>query len=95
MTKLRLKPGYLVQQIGIEKVLIPCGTDTEVDFSKMIVLNEAAALMAEKMLGIFVFEEELVETLMNQYEADYACVRQDVKEFLNELEKQGVLQKEE
>lgn len=94
MTKLRLKPGYLVQQIGDEKVLIPCGIEPEVDFSKMIVLNEAGALIAERMLGAFVLEEDLVALLMEQYAAGYECVKRDVEDFLNELEEQGILQKE-
>lgn len=95
MTKLRLKPGYLVQQVGSEKVLIPCGTGAEVDFSRMIVLNEPGGLIAEKMLAAFVVEEELRAVLMEHYDIGYDRVKQDVKDFLNELEEQGILQKEE
>lgn len=95
MTKLRLKPGYLIQQIGSDKVLIPCGTGNEVDFSKMIVLNGTGALLAEKMSGEFVSGEELVEILMTDYEVDSELARADVVDFLNEMEQQGILQKEE
>ncbi|WP_455668031.1 PqqD family protein [Phocaeicola sp.] len=94
MTKLRLKPGYLVQQIGNEKVLIPCGIGSEVDFSKMVVLNEVGAFIVENMQGTFIAKEHLVELLMVSYDADYTCVKRDVEDFLNEMEEQGLLQKE-
>ena len=47
--KLKLKEGILIQEVAGEKILMASGME-EVDYSRMIVLNPSAALLAEALI---------------------------------------------
>lgn len=90
--KLKLKEGILIQEVAGEKILMASGME-EVDYSRMIVLNPSAALLAEAWIERSCTLQQLVEILTDVYDTDEASVAKDVEEWLEQLWKLRVLEK--
>ena len=90
--KLKLKEGILIQEVAGEKILMASGME-EVDYSRMIVLNPSAALLAEALIERSCTLQQLVEILTDVYDADEVSVAQDVEEWLEQLWELRVLEK--
>ena len=84
--KLKLKEGILIQEVAGEKILMASGME-EVDYSRMIVLNPSAALLAEALIERSCTLQQLV------YDADEVSVAKDVEEWLEQLWELRVLEK--
>ena len=89
--KLKLKEGILIQEVAGEKILMASGME-EVDYSRMIVLNPSAALLAEALIERSC-TLQLVEILTDVYDADEVSVAKDVEEWLEQLWELRVLEK--
>lgn len=90
--KLKLKEGILIQEVAGEKILMASGME-EVDYSRMIVLNPSAALLAEVLIERSCTLQQLVEILTDVYDADEVSVAKDVEEWLEQLWELRVLEK--
>ena len=90
--KLKLKEGILIQEVAGEKILMASEME-EVDYSRMIVLNPSAALLAEALIERSCTLQQLVEILTDVYDTDEASVAKDVEEWLEQLWKLRVLEK--
>ena len=90
--KLKLKEGILIQEVAGEKILMASGRE-EVDYSRMIVLNPSAALLAEALIERSCTLQQLVEILTDVYDADEVSVAKDVEEWLEQLWELRVLEK--
>ena len=90
--KLKLKEGILIQEVAGEKILMASGME-EVDYSRMIVLNPSAALLAEALIERSCTLQQLVEILTDVYDADEVSVAKDVEEWLEQLWELRVLEK--
>ena len=89
--KLKLKEGILIQEVAGEKILMASGM--EEDYSRMIVLNPSAALLAEALIERSCTLQQLVEILTDVYDADEVSVAKDVEEWLEQLWELRVLEK--
>ena len=81
----RLSPYYLLQQVGKDTVLLPCGDNEDVDFSKMIILNKSGAVLVNSMEQRACTQEELVTAMQQKFEAPAAQIMPDVIEFLDQM----------
>ncbi len=90
--KLKLKEGILIQEVAGEKILMASGMG-EGDYSRMIVLNPSAALLAEALIERSCTLQQLVEILTDVYDADEVSVAKDVEEWLEQLWELRVLEK--
>ena len=90
--KLKLKEGILIPEVAGEKILMASGME-EVDYSRMIVLNPSAALLAEALIERSCTLQQLVEILTDVYDADEVSVAKDVEEWLEQLWELRVLEK--
>lgn len=95
MKKYILNSNYILQTVGDETVLLPCGTDNEVDLSKMIVLNETGTLMITCMENDYVSFEKLVDIMEKTYELTSDDYKNDLADFLEELSSKGIICAEE
>ena len=95
MKRYKLSSNYIIQQIGEDTALLPCGDDEIVDFSKMIVLNETGAWMVSKMERDAVSEDELLQGLLEVYDVSLDLLKGDVEDFLNEMVSLNLLDVEE
>lgn len=92
--KLKMKPGYLVQEIAGEKILI-AGLSENINYSRMLVLNESAAELVNILIAKSVSIEDLVKILTDNYRVDAEQAREDVEKLLRDLEQQNVLEQVE
>lgn len=88
---MRVKKGLELRDVCGEKVIIPQGIEN-LDFSKMINLNESAAFLWEKVCNEDFSEEQLTVALCEEYDVDTQTAQQDVHALVEEWKKLGILE---
>ena len=87
--KITLKPGFFVQDIAGEKILM--GGETEVDFSKMMVLNHTSAWIIELLQEEPMLEDDIAQDLTERFDEDYEQAFADLQEFCRQLQELNVV----
>ena len=87
-----IKKDFLIHTIANEKVLI--GNGEQINFSKMLVLNDTAAFVIEELQkqDTPIALEELAQSLHEHFEVEYDVAFSDVKELINQLQEQEVIE---
>ena len=91
MQKYKLSADYLLQQIGEDTVLLPCGKGSDVDFSQMIVLNETGAAIVTQMVDTYMTIDELIAKLESEYKNISDNLAEDVNKFVMDMYAQNLL----
>lgn len=79
---MKLKDNFELRDVCGEKVLISCG-EANVDFSKIVALNDTAAFLWEEAKKMEEFTvESLTKVLCDNYEVEPARAETDVKEVI-------------
>jgi hypothetical protein len=89
--KALIKPDFLIQTIANETVLI--GSGEQINFSRMLVLNDTAVHIVEQLQQHFspVSSETLAQSLVESYQVDFPEALADVEELIRLLAEQGVV----
>ena len=89
--KATIKKDFLIHTIANEKILI--GNGEEINFSRMLVLNDTAVFVITELQKHEqpVSAEELAESLQASFEVEYAEALTDVKALLYQLKEQDVV----
>lgn len=89
--KAHIKSDFLIRTIANEKVLI--GNGEQINFSKMLMLNDTAAFVIEELQkqAVPVDVETLAQCLADSYEVSLPEALADVKTLMTQLESQGVV----
>ena len=89
--KVFIKKDFLIHTIANEKVLI--GNGEQINFSKMLVLNDTAAFVIAELQkqDAPIALEELAQSLHEHFEVEYDVAFSDVKELLHQLQEQEVV----
>ena len=82
---MKIKRDFILREIAGDILLVPAGK-TALDLNGMLTLNEVGAEIWT-MLPEVECEEEIVQRLLQEYEAEPAQVREDVSEFMSQLRK--------
>jgi hypothetical protein len=87
-----IKKDFLIHTIANEKVLI--GNGEQINFSKMLVLNDTAAFIIAELQkqDAPIALEELAQSLHEHFEVEYDVAFSDVKELINQLQEQEVIE---
>ena len=88
---MRIKPGFELRDVCGEHIIVAYGEEN-IDFSKVISLNESAALMwrqAEK--GEF-SAQNLADALCDEYQVDAYTALRDVTQTIEEWQKIGLVE---
>jgi hypothetical protein len=90
--KVFIKKDFLIHTIANEKVLI--GNGEQINFSKMLVLNDTAAFVIEELQkqDAPIAIEQLAQSLHEHFEVAYEVALSDVKELINQLQEQEVIE---
>ena len=90
--KVFIKKDFLIHTIANEKVLI--GNGEQINFSKMLVLNDTAAFIIAELQkqDAPIALEELAQSLHEHFEVEYDVAFSDVKELINQLQEQEVIE---
>lgn len=83
---MRIKDGFELREICGEHVILSHGMDN-IDFSKIISLNETAAFLWKEAVG----KEEISEEELTAYEVDEETARKDVAQVLAKWGEIGLL----
>lgn len=87
---MQVKPGFKLNQVCGQSFLVPMG-ESNIDFSKLIALNESSLLLWKRMqTGEFTIDD-LVNELLNEYEVDDATARKDVEAIIEQFKSEGVI----
>ena len=86
---MKLKHKFVLREVAGESLLFPVGTAT-LSLNGMLVLNGCGRFLWDR-LPAAASEAALVDALLEEYEVDRGTAEQDVRDFLGELRKLGIL----
>lgn len=86
---MKMLPGFEIISIAEEYIVVPVGENTK-RLRGIVVLNEAAAILLEKMKKD-VSIEELVLYLMDHYVVEKDKARRDIEEMIATLQSIGIV----
>jgi methyltransferase-like protein len=78
-------PSIVTRKTGNEYVLVPVANNIA-DMNSVYTLNETGAFIWEQIDGIKSIEE-IIDTLIKEYETDNKTATEDVFTFINNLDK--------
>lgn len=88
---MNLNKDFILRNIAGESILVATGSATQ-DFNGMITLNEVATFILEN-IDECETEEVLVEKVLEEFEIDEETAISDVREFLDQAIKFGIILK--
>jgi len=87
---MQIKKGIVLNEVCGEHFLVPMGEEN-IDFSKLIALNESSLLLWKRMEEGAFETDDLVKVLLDEYDVDDTTARHDVEEFLNQFRAENLL----
>lgn len=89
---MKKKPGFQLRDVCGEQLIIPQGIQN-LDFSKMINLNETAAFIWSSMPDDAPFTaEDAANALVKEYEVAYDVALRDASAMLAQLQEEGIIE---
>lgn len=88
---MRIKKGFELRNVCGENIVIASGMEN-IDFSKLICLNETAAFLWKTAEGKEFDAETLTEELMKEYEVDNETALADVKATIAQWKETGIIE---
>ena len=88
---MQIKDGFRLRNLGREKIVVAEGA-AQVDFNKMIVLNESAAYLWESLEGKEFEVEDIVNLLLERYEVEESVARADSEKIASDWKSAGLVQ---
>lgn len=88
---MKIKDGFELKDICGENIIISHGKEN-INFTKIITLNESAALIWKEVIGKDFSIEDMVRTITNEYEVDEAIARKDCENIASEWQKVGFIE---
>lgn len=87
---MKIKQGFELRTVCDENIIISHGVEN-IDFTKVITLNESAAYLWKKVQDKDFTEEDLVSALMDEYEVDGAIAKADVASLVASWKEAGLI----
>ena len=88
---MKTKKGFRLRQICGENIIVAEGI-ANIDFSRIISMNESSAFLWEKVVGKEFTEKELVTYLTDEYDVDEATAEADVKTLVGKWIEAGIVE---
>ena len=87
---MKVKKGFELQEVCGEFIIVPAGVEN-VDFSKIISLNESAADLWKSVAEMEEFSiDDMVKILLEQYEVDEETAREDCAKIAERWKEMGL-----
>ena len=87
---IRIRQGFELRTICGENLIVPLGQHN-IDFSKVIYLNDTSMFIWKIIEQGVDSIDEIVEAIMEEYDVDSDTCRNDVADFLNTLKENKVI----
>ena len=94
MTKkedMKTKKGFKLRTVCGENIIVAEGIEN-VDFSRIISMNETSAYLWKNIQGIDFDENTLAGLLLEEYEVDEATARSDAKALVEKWLEAGIIE---
>ena len=88
---MKIKGEFILREIVGETILVPVGA-TALEYNGMIIINDTGAYIW-KALEQNRTKEEILDRLVDTYEVSEEEAKADLEEFLDTLEKAGILER--
>lgn len=88
---MKIKKGFNLRTICGEQIVISDGLEN-IDFSKVISLNESAAYLWQCIFGKDFNIEELTKLLTEKYEVDDETAHNDAVKIVNQWKEIGIIE---
>ena len=88
---MKIKNGFELRDVCGENVIIAHGVEN-IDFTKVITLNESAAFIWKQVEGKDFTEEDVVKLLLDEYEVEASQAQADVKKLLASWQEAGLVE---
>ena len=88
---MKIKKGFELRTVCKENIIVAFGEEN-IDFSKVISLNESAALMWRAVLGKDFSAEDMADALMQEYEVDRETALKDAQAMLQQWQEVGLIE---
>ena len=90
---MRIEKEFVLREIAGDYIIITTGK-TVLEFNGLITVNEVGVTLWN-MLQEEVTVDQLVQGVLAEYDVDEEVAREDIQEFLDTLDKGGILVKDE
>ena len=87
---MKIKGRFVVRDIAGDTVIVPVG-ETALQYNGMITTNKTGAVLWQELEN-GTNTDSLVQLLMEKFEVDLETASADVKAFLEQMEKAGLLE---
>lgn len=87
---MNIKKGFSLREFCGERLILASGREN-IDFSKVINLNESAAEMWNAVIEKEFTLDDMVKALLDNYDVDEATARTDAERVLNEWIELGMV----
>lgn len=88
---MKFRKGLTLKNICGENVIVAEGLEN-IDFGKMLILNESAKYLFEQVNGREFTAEELETLLMEKYEVELDVVRKDIADLCAKWSEAGIIE---
>ena len=87
---MKIKNGFMLREIVGQWIVVPLGSRA-VEFNCVLTLSQSGALLWNT-ISEGADEEGLVKAILSVYDIDETTARADVKEFISQMESNGLLE---
>ena len=87
---MKIKSGFKLNTVCGETFLVPMG-EGNIDYSKLIALNESSLLMWKRMEQGDFETDDLVKVLLDEYEVEESVARQDVEKIIEQFKNEKII----
>ncbi len=88
---MRTKKGFHLRSICGEQIIVAEGKEN-IDFSKIISMNESAAYLWQQVQGREFGDDDLTDMLLKEYDVDEATARKDVLDIRKQWLEAGIVE---
>ncbi len=88
---MKTKKGFRLRNVCGENVLVSEGVEN-IDFSKIISMNESSAFLWKKIEGKDFSEAELTDYLTDEYEVSRATAQKDISLLVSKWKEAGIIE---
>lgn len=88
---MKLKYRFVIRDVAGQFVAVAVGTDNA-KFNGMVKLNKTGAFLMELLNTRSYSREELISAMLDRYEVEEACARENLEEFLQILREGQLLE---
>ena len=88
---MKTKKGFILRNVCGENIIVGEGIEN-IDFSRIISMNESAAYLWNKIQGQDFNVDTLVSLLLEEYEVDEATARSDAETLVKKWQEAGIVE---